>query len=61
MGIAKHPSRLSLPFIDKPYPAILEFLMQRFPKVGMAVWEERILNGKVLDDAGAPITLETPF
>ncbi|MDG5467503.1 pseudouridine synthase [Deltaproteobacteria bacterium IMCC39524] len=61
MGIAKHPSRLSLPFIDKPYPAILEFLMQRFPKVGMAVWEERILNGKVLDDAGAPITLETPY
>ncbi len=61
MGIAKHPSRLSLPRIDKPYPAILEFLMQRFPKVGMAVWEERILNGKVLDDAGAPITLETPY
>ena len=35
--------------------------MQRFPKVGMAVWEERILSGKVLDDTGAPITLETPY
>ncbi len=61
MGIAKHPSRVSLPRIDKPYPAILEFLVQRFPNVGRALWEERILTGKVLDDAGVPITVETPF
>ena len=61
MGIAKHPSRVSLPLIDKPYPAILEFLVQRFPNVGRALWEERILTGKILDDAGAPITLETPY
>jgi tRNA pseudouridine32 synthase/23S rRNA pseudouridine746 synthase len=61
MGIAKHPSRVSLPLIDKPYPAILEFLGQRFPNVGRALWEERILTGKILDDAGAPITLETPY
>jgi len=61
MGIAKHSSRVSLPRIDKPYPTILEFLVQRFPNVGMALWEERILTGKVLDDAGALITLETPY
>ena len=61
MGIAKHPSRVSLPRTDKPYPAILEFLVQRFPSVGMALWEERILAGKVIDDAGVPITLETPY
>ena len=61
MGIAKHPSRVSLPLIDKPYPAILEFLVQRFPNIGRALWEERILTGKILDDAGAPITLETPY
>ena len=61
MEIAKHPSRVSLPRIDKPYPTILEFLTQRFPSVGQDVWEERILTGKVLDDAGVPITLETPY
>ena len=61
MGIAKSPSRVSLPRMDKPYPALLEFLVQRFPNVGMALWEERILTGKVLDEAGAPITLETPY
>jgi tRNA pseudouridine32 synthase/23S rRNA pseudouridine746 synthase len=61
MGIAKNPSRVSLPRIEKPYPTILEFLTQRFPSVGQSVWEERILTGKVLDDAGVPITLETPY
>jgi tRNA pseudouridine32 synthase/23S rRNA pseudouridine746 synthase len=61
MGIAKHPSRVSLPRIDKPYPTILEFLTQRFPSVGQGVWEERILSGKVLEDSGDPITRETPY
>ena len=61
MEIAKHPSRVSLPRIDKPYPTILEFLTQRFPSVGQSVWEERILSGKVLEDSGDPITRETPY
>ena len=61
MGIAKHPSRVSLPRIDKPYPSILEFLAQRFPSVGQDAWEERILTGKVLDESGSPITRETPY
>ena len=61
MGIAKHPSRVSLPRIDKPYPTILDFLAKRFPGVGQDVWKERILTGKVLDESGSPITRETPY
>lgn len=61
MGIAKHPSRVSLPCVEKPYPSILEFLVQRFPRIEEALWKERISAGKVLDDADQPITLETPF
>lgn len=61
MGISKHPSRVSLPRIVKPYPAILDFLAHRFPGVDRAIWEERILSGKVLDDSGAPITMATPY
>jgi len=61
MGIAKHPSRVSLPIIDKPYPTILTFLVQRFPKVGRAAWEQRIREGKVFDDEGAPVSEETPY
>ena len=61
MAIAKSPSRVSLPCIDKPYPAILEFLAERFPGVSRSSWETRITEGKVLDEAGLPITKETPF
>lgn len=61
MGIAKSPSRVSLPCIDKPYPSILEFLVERFPGVSRSSWETRITEGKVLDESGLPITPETPF
>jgi len=61
MGITKHPSRVSLPRIDKPYPSILEFLVKRFPRIEQDVWEERIVTGKVLDESGDPITRETPY
>ncbi len=61
MGISKYPSAVSLPRITKPYPTILEFLVERFPNIGHSVWEERIQTGKVLDEAGIPITFTTPF
>lgn len=61
MGIAKYPSRVSLPCIEKPYPSILDFLVGRFPGVNREVWAKRILEGKVLDEAGAPINRATPF
>lgn len=61
MGISQYPSRISLPCIERPYPPILDFLVQRFPTVGQASWEERILEGKVLDEAGNPISKETPY
>ena len=61
MGISLYPSCVSLPRLAKPYPSILNFLVQRFPQVGQAEWELRILQGKVLDEAGVAITPETPF
>lgn len=61
MGISNYPSCVSLPCAAKPYPAILDFLVQRFPQVGMDVWQQRILQGKVLDEAGIAITDETPY
>ena len=61
MAIAKQPSCVSLPIVDKPYPTILNFLVQRFPKVGLAIWEQRIREQKVFDDTGQPITEETPY
>lgn len=61
MGISRYPSCVSMPCIEKPYPALLDFLVQRFPRVAPALWEQRILEGKVLDEAGVPITNETPY
>ncbi|MDT8444811.1 MAG: pseudouridine synthase [Desulfuromonadales bacterium] len=61
MGISRYPSRVSLPCVEKPYPSILDFLVRRFPVVGRSLWEKRILEGKVLDDAGAPIDTETLY
>lgn len=61
MGISKYPSCISLPRVAKPYPAILDFLAQRFPGIDRALWERRILTGKVRDEADAPITCETPY
>lgn len=61
MEISKYASCVSLPRAKKPYPAILDFLTLRFPRVGQATWELRIQQGKVLDEAGVPISKETPY
>ena len=61
MGISKHPSCVHLPDTNKPYPSILEFLTKRFPGIGPAVWEMRILDEKVLDEAGTPVTMQTDY
>lgn len=61
MGISRYPSRVSLPRAKKPYPTILDYLAQRFPKVGRALWEERLLTGKVFDEGNMPIDKDTPY
>jgi tRNA pseudouridine32 synthase/23S rRNA pseudouridine746 synthase len=61
MGISRYPSYVSMPGAEKPYPPILDFLDQRFPRVGRATWEQRMREGKVLDEAGTPITAATPY
>jgi len=61
MGISKYPSAVSLPCVKKPYPRILDFLEQRFPKVDRMIWEQRMREGKLLDSAGTPITCQTPY
>ncbi len=56
MGISKHPSVVTLPETEKPYPSILAFLSKRFPTISRNAWETRISEGKVLDDTGHRIT-----
>ena len=61
MGIAKHPSVVTMPATEPPYPSIAEFLSKKFPNVSRNRWAERILEGKVLDDRGQPVTADTPY
>jgi len=50
-----------MPEAEKPYPTILGFLIKRFPHVRHNLWEQRILEGKVLDDNRNPITPDTEY
>ncbi|MBI5556255.1 MAG: pseudouridine synthase [Deltaproteobacteria bacterium] len=61
MTIADHPSIVTLPEAKKPYPSILAFLLERFPRVSGETWLKRIEQGKVLNGDGAPINPRTPY
>lgn len=61
MGIARHPSVVTLPAADRPYPSILEFLARAFPHVSPAEWLERMRSGKVTDARGDPVTADSPY
>jgi len=61
MGISKKPSVVTLPVTPPPWPSILEFLAGAFPNIPRDRWAERIRDGKVLDERGAPITALTAY
>jgi len=56
MAISQYPATVTMPKIEKPYPSVLDFLAQRFPKIERSCWERRIAQGKVLGEDGFPIT-----
>ncbi len=59
--MSPHPSIVSLPAVDRPYPSILNFLARRFPNVSAEEWASRIVSGKVLSEDRTPVTLATPY
>ena len=61
MGISKHPSVVTMPKADRPYPSILAFLSERFHTISRETWEKRISEGKVLDEKAQPISQDTAY
>lgn len=61
MAIARHPSVVTLPAAPRPWPSILDFLARQFPNIPRERWAERIRDGKVHDEHGAPITAATAY
>ncbi len=61
MTIASSASTVTMPEAEKPYPSILAFLMARFPQVSGATWQQRLDQGKVLNDDGVLIGAQTAY
>ena len=61
MGMSSHPSSVTLPPAKNPYPTLLEFFIQRFPDIQGSRWQARLLAGKILDQQGDAVTLDTPY
>jgi len=61
MSISKTPSVVTLPNVLKPYPSILDFLVNTFPHITRSRWAERLRAGKLLDEHGIPISAQTPY
>ena len=40
---------------------MLDFLVERFPGVAAEVWQQRLLQGDVVDEQGAPVTPERRY
>ena len=61
MAISPTPSVVTLPRAESRYVSILDFLSATFAHVPRELWERRMREGKVLDDAGCAIAPETAF
>jgi tRNA pseudouridine32 synthase/23S rRNA pseudouridine746 synthase len=61
LGISVGPSVVYLPDTGRPYPTLLTFLTERFPKIPAKTWEQRLAAGKVLSDEGQPVSADTVY
>jgi tRNA pseudouridine32 synthase / 23S rRNA pseudouridine746 synthase len=53
------PSRQWLP--RGPWETVLDFLLERFPRVGAETWRARMARGEVLDEAGRRLEPASPY
>ncbi|MEM7353166.1 MAG: pseudouridine synthase [Acidobacteriota bacterium] len=58
---APRPSRVSLPCLDAPPATVLEWLVERFPRVDRQIWVRRMERGLVTDDADTALGVDAPF
>lgn len=54
-----NPSLVALP--AGPWPTVLAFLCQRFPKFDEAHWRHQMARGEVLDEAGHPLPPDAAY
>jgi len=60
-SIAAYASCLTLPQLSPPYPSLFAYLCQRFNRIPAQVWQQRFLDGKVLNAQQQALSLGSPF
>jgi tRNA pseudouridine32 synthase/23S rRNA pseudouridine746 synthase len=56
------PSCVALPRVrHSPWPALIDHLAERLPRIGRAEWTERMRAGRVLDENGQPLPPDAPY
>ncbi|MDX8405121.1 MAG: pseudouridine synthase, partial [Mariprofundus sp.] len=60
-SLSPKPSYITLPRFDEPLPMLLDFLDQRFPRVGRDIWLERLHAGKITDEKNQVIDQTTSY
>jgi tRNA pseudouridine32 synthase/23S rRNA pseudouridine746 synthase len=55
------PSRLYLPKLDSPPPTILDYLIERFPRMAEETWQDRISRGVVTFEDGTPVAADSRY
>jgi len=61
MGIAKSPSKFTLPQVNPGVRTVFEYLQQKFPRLAPELWQQRMRDGKVHWHDGTLITEQTPY
>ena len=61
MSISKEPSKLSLPQINPGVKTVLEYLVAKFPAIGLQVWRQRMAGGKVHWHDGSLISADSLY
>ncbi len=61
MSISKYPSKVNLPQENFGWATVFDFLTYKFSGIDKAIWQERIINGKVHWQDGTLIELSTPY
>ena len=56
------PSCVALPRVrQSPWPALIDHLAERLPRISRSEWVERMRSGSVLDEDGQPLTPDAPY
>lgn len=61
MAIATNPSVVTLPRSGPHHTTVVDYLAAAFAHVPRVTWEQRVRDGKVLDERGTPLALNAAY